>query len=47
MKTKTFKYVKWSKKFLANLTKTARKLKKRVDVKISSDAKTITYFIVK
>jgi hypothetical protein len=47
MKTKTFKYVKMVKKILANLTKTARKLKKRVDVKISSDAKTITYYIVK
>jgi hypothetical protein len=47
MKTKTFKFVKWSKIFLGNLTKTARKLKKRIDVKISNDGKTITYFIVK
>ena len=47
MKTKTFRFVKWAKNYLGNLTRTAKKLKKRIDVKISSDGRTITYWIVK
>ena len=46
-KTKTFRFVKWARNYLGNLTKTARKLNKRIDVRISSNGKTITYWIVK
>jgi len=46
MKTKTFRFVKWARNYLGNLTKTARKLNKRIDVKISSNGKTIQYWIV-
>ena len=47
MKTKKFRFVKWARTYLGNLTKTARKLNKRIDAKISSNGKTITYWIVK
>ena len=36
-KSKTFRFVKWARNYLGNLTKTARKLNKRIDVKISSE----------
>jgi hypothetical protein len=46
-KTKTFKFIKKSKKFLSNLIKTAKRLKKRIDVKLSPDGKTVQYWVVK
>jgi|TARA_R110000822_G_scaffold10478_1_gene39642 hypothetical protein len=47
MKMKKFRFVKWARNYLGKLTTTARKLNKRIDVKISSDGKTIQYWIVK
>jgi|TARA_R110000850_G_scaffold17221_3_gene53122 hypothetical protein len=47
IKAKSFKFIKKSKKFLSNLMRTAKRLKKRIDVKLSPDGKTIIYWVVK
>ena len=47
MKIKNFKYKKHAKAFLANMSKTARKLKKRIDFVISENCKTIQLKVVK
>ena len=46
MKMKKFRFVKWTRNYLEKLTKTAKKLGKRIDIKISNDSKTIQYWIV-
>ena len=47
MKMKKFRFVKWTRNYLGKLTKTAKKLNKRIEIKISNNGKTIQYWIVK
>ena len=47
MKTKNFKYKKNAVEFLAKISKTARKLKKRIDFVISENGKSIQLKVVK